>query len=45
MGVYLRTDLKLPLEDLLVVVCDFLNPAASRSRLDCCLRRHGVTNL
>jgi transposase InsO family protein len=43
--VYLRTALQLPLDDLLVVVREFLNPAVSRSGLDRCLRRHGVSNL
>jgi len=35
----------LPLDDLLVVVREFLNPHVSRSGLDRCLRRHGVGNL
>lgn len=34
-----------PLDDLLVVVREFINPAVSRSALDRCLRRHGVGNL
>ena len=33
------------LDDLLAVVREFLNPKASRSGLDRCLRRHGVGNL
>lgn len=43
--VYLRTALHLPLDDLLAVTREFLNPAVSRSGLDRCLRRHGVSNL
>lgn len=35
----------IPLDDLLVLVREFVNPAASRSGLDRCLRRHGVSNL
>ena len=41
----LRTTLLLPLDDLLAVVREFLNPNVSRSGLDRCLRRHGVGNL
>ena len=41
----LRRSLLLPLDDLLAVVHEFLNPNASRSGLDRCLRRHGVSNL
>lgn len=41
----LRQALLLPLDDLLSVVHEFLNPNASRSGLDRCLRRHGVGNL
>lgn len=37
-----RRTLWLPLDDLLVVVREFLNPAVSRSGLDRCLRRHGL---
>jgi transposase InsO family protein len=33
------------LDDLLAVTREFLNPAVSRSGLDRCLRRHGVSNL
>ena len=43
--VYLRTALQLPLDDRLAVTREFLNPAVSRSGLDRCLRRHGVSNL
>jgi hypothetical protein len=43
--VELRRMLLLPLDDLLVVTREFLNPAVSRSGLDRCLRRHGVSNL
>jgi hypothetical protein len=39
-----RTTLLLPLDDLLAVVREFLNPHVSRSGLDHCLRRHGVGN-
>lgn len=35
----------IPLDDLLVVVREFVNPAVSRSGLDRCLRRHGVGSL
>jgi len=44
-AVALRTTLLLPLDDLLAVVREFLNPNVSRSGLDRCLRRHGVGNL
>lgn len=44
-AVELRRTLLLPLDDLLVVVREFLNPQVSRSGLDRCLRRHGVSNL
>lgn len=37
--------LLLPLDDLLAVTREFLNPDVSRSGLDRCLRRHGVSNL
>ena len=40
-----RSALQLPLDDLLVVTREFLNPAASRAGLDRCLRRHGVSTL
>jgi transposase InsO family protein len=42
---YLRQQLFLPLDDLLAVTREFLNPDVSRSGLDRCLRRHGVANL
>ena len=35
----------LPLDDLVAVVREFINPDVSRSGLDRCLRRHGVGNL
>ncbi|MDO6588619.1 IS481 family transposase, partial [Salipiger sp. 1_MG-2023] len=44
-AVALRTTLLLPLDDLLAVVREFLNPDVSRSGLDRCLRRHGAGNL
>jgi transposase InsO family protein len=44
-AVALRKALLLPLDDLLAVVREFLNPHVSRSGLDRCLRRHGVGNL
>ncbi|GGY25115.1 hypothetical protein GCM10011289_30980 [Paludibacterium paludis] len=44
-AVELRKLFKLGLDDLLVVVHEFLNPDVSRSGLDRCLRRHGVGNL
>lgn len=40
--VELRRLLLLPLDDLLVVTREFINPAVSRSGLDRCLQRHGV---
>ena len=43
--VALREMLLLPLDDLLVVTREFINPNVSRSGLDRCLRRHGVSNL
>ncbi|MBF0155083.1 MAG: IS481 family transposase [Magnetococcales bacterium] len=43
--VALRETLLLPLDDLLVVTREFINPLVSRSGLDRCLRRHGVSNL
>jgi transposase InsO family protein len=43
--VELRRMVMLPLDDLVAVVREFINPAASRSGLDRCLRRHGVANL
>ena len=44
-AVALRKALLPPLDDLLAVVREFLNPHVSRSGLDRCLRRHGVGNL
>jgi len=44
-AVELRRTLLLLLDDLLAVCREFLNPAVSRSGLDRCLRRHGVSNL
>jgi hypothetical protein len=44
-AVALRKALLLPLDDLLAVVREFLNPHVSRSGLDRCLRRHGVGTL
>lgn len=41
-AVEIRRTLWLPLDDLLVVVREFLNPKASRSGLARCLKRHGV---
>lgn len=38
----IRETLWLPLDDLLVVVREFLHPAASRSGLARCLKRHGL---
>lgn len=43
--VSLRELLLLSLDDLLVVAREFLNPDLSRSALDRCLRRHGVSSL
>lgn len=40
-----RRTLQLPLDDLLLITREFINPATSRSGLDRCLRRHGVANL
>lgn len=44
-AVELHKILRLGLDDLLVVVREFLNPAASRSGLDRCLRRRCVGSL
>ena len=44
-AVVLRKSLLVSIDDLLAVVREFLNPEASRSGLDRCLRRHGVGNL
>lgn len=35
----------LPLDDLLAITREFINVGVSRSGLDRCLRRHGVSNL
>ena len=43
--VELRRLTLLPLDDLVAVVREFINPDVSRSGLDRCLRRHGVGNL
>lgn len=43
--VELRRTLLLPLDDLLAITHEFINTEASRSGLDRCLRRHGVSNL
>ncbi len=43
--VALRQTLLLPLDDLLAVTREFLNEGVSRSGLDRCLRRHGVSEL
>ncbi|CAG37937.1 conserved hypothetical protein [Desulfotalea psychrophila LSv54] len=45
LAVELRKMLLLSLDDLLVVVRKFINAKASRSGLDRCLRRHGVSRL
>ncbi len=44
-AVSLRMALLLPFDDLLAVVREFLNPDVSRSGLDRCLRRHGMSKL
>jgi len=43
--IYLRTFLRLPLDDLLAVVREFLEPKMSRSALDRLLRRRGHSRL
>jgi transposase InsO family protein len=43
--VALREALLLPLDDLLAVTHEFINPDVSRSGLSRCLRRHGVPSL
>ncbi|MBB1078238.1 IS481 family transposase, partial [Rhodoferax sp. 4810] len=43
--VHLRQTLLLSLDDLLAVTREFINANVSRSGLDRCLRRHGVSNL
>ena len=42
---YLRTTMRLLLDDLLAVVREFIEAAMSRSALDRMLRRHGVSRL
>lgn len=42
---HLRSTLLLPLDDLLAATKEFFCPSASRSGLDRCLRRRGVSNL
>lgn len=43
--VELRRTLLLPLDDLLVITREFVHPQASRSGVNRCLERHGVSNL
>lgn len=43
--IYLRTQLLLPLDDLLAVVREFIEPSMSRSALDRLLRRQGHSRL
>ncbi len=43
--VELRKLLLLPLDDLLVIVREFIHPEATRSGIHRTLRRHGVSNL
>lgn len=43
--VHLRKTLLLPLDDLTAGTRKFLCPAGSRSGIDRCLSRHGVSNL
>ena len=45
LAVELRRTLLLPLDDLLAVMREFINAEVSRSGLDRCLRRHGVSDL
>jgi hypothetical protein len=42
--VELQRKMLLPLDDLVAVVREFINPEVSRSGLDSCLRRHGVAS-
>ncbi len=42
---YLRSKLRLPLDDLLAVTREFIAPKMGRSALDRMLRRHGVSKL
>lgn len=41
--VALRQTRLLPMDDLLAVTREFIHEGVSRSSLDCCLRRHGVS--
>ena len=41
----LRTTLLLPLDDLLAITREFVNPKVSRSGLTRCLKRHKVSNI
>ena len=43
--VELRARLRLSLDQLLDITCEFINPAVSRSGLARCLKRHGVSQL
>lgn len=43
--IYLRTQLLLPLDDLLAVIREFIEPVMSRSALDRLLRRRGYSRL
>ena len=43
--VELRRTLRLPLDDLLAVTREFIHPELSRSALDRCLRRNGISRL
>lgn len=43
--IYLRKQLRLPLDDLLAVIHEFIEPAMSRSALDRLLRRRGESRL
>ena len=44
-AVALRTTLLVSIDDLLAVVRESLNPEVSRSGLDRCLQRHGISRL
>lgn len=44
-AVALRKALLMPLDDLLAMVREYLNPHVARSGLDRCLRQHGAGNL
>jgi len=43
--VELRQTLLLTLDDLVAITREYINPLASRSGIDRCLRRHGMSNL